>query len=283
VITPFFNAAPFLEEAITSVLEQSHSRIELLLVDDGSTDGSAAIARRFAEHHPERVRYLAHPRGENRGEGATRNLGMRFARGEWIAFNDADDVWLPHKLDTQLAFAFDHPEVASVWGPMEFWPPRTSSWGIETLRELGVEADRVWEAPELALRFIDKRANTPGVISALVRRESVEAIGGYDELLPVFADQVFFVRLCLREAVYVHHEPLEKYRQHTDSACARAAEAGLYDPQGGPSALHRDYLDRLELHLRADRVTDPRVWAALSRVRAPYRTESGPRNDGGAA
>jgi len=199
---------------------------------------------------------------------------MRLARGDWIAFVDADDVWLPRKLDTQLTFALQHPKVALVWGPMEVWPPRVLSSGLQTVRELLIETDRVWDAPELALRFVDGSALTPGVISALVRRDVVQTIGGYDEQLPLFADQVFFVRLCLREAVYVHHEPLEKYRQHSDSACARAEEAGLYDPDGGPSALHRRYLDRLEVHLRADRVTDPRVWAALRRAGAPYRTDT---------
>jgi glycosyltransferase involved in cell wall biosynthesis len=270
VVTPFFNAAAFLEEAIDSVFAQTYRHWELLLVDDGSADASSEIARRYADRFPHQVRYLAHRDFANRGEGATRNLGMQEARGEWIAFVDADDVWLPHKLQTQIALSLDHPDVGLVFGPMLVWPPQLRTWGLETVRDLRVETDRVWEPPALAVRFIDGTANAPGVISALVRSDVVRSVGGCDELLTIFADQMFFVRLCLSEPVFVHAEALERYRQHGDSACARAEAAGVYDPDGGPSASHAQYLERLAVHLRADRVRDAEVWRALQDARARY-------------
>src|SRR5262245_53982480 len=85
-ITIFLNEERFFEEAIQSVFNQTYDRWELLLVDDGSTDGSTQIARRCAERFPDKVRLLEHPRHENRGMSASRNLGLEYARGEFVAF-----------------------------------------------------------------------------------------------------------------------------------------------------------------------------------------------------
>ena len=101
VITIFYNANKFLEEAIQSVLSQTYVDWELLLVDDGSTDNSPGIAQKYAQINPQKVFYLEHPGHKNCGMSATRNLGLRRAQGEYIAFLDADDVWLPKKLEQQ--------------------------------------------------------------------------------------------------------------------------------------------------------------------------------------
>src|SRR5206468_1190432 len=98
VITIFYNAAEFLGEAIESVLAQDYCDFELLLVDDGSTDAGSAIAQSFAKSEPGRIRYLHHSGHENRGMSASRNLGIREARGDIIGFIDADDRWRTNKL-----------------------------------------------------------------------------------------------------------------------------------------------------------------------------------------
>src|SRR5688572_13258936 len=85
-ITIFLNAERFFEEAIKSVFDQTYDQWELLLVDDGSTDGSTQIARWYAEGFPGKVRLLEHPGHENRGMSASRNLGLEHARGEYVAF-----------------------------------------------------------------------------------------------------------------------------------------------------------------------------------------------------
>src|SRR5262245_33392805 len=103
VVTNFLNAAPYLRESIDSVIAQSHAGWELLLVDDGSDDGSTGIARRAAGRDPARCRFLEHPGHQNRGASAARNLGIAHARGEFVAFLDADDVWLPDRLARSVA------------------------------------------------------------------------------------------------------------------------------------------------------------------------------------
>src|SRR4029077_761054 len=115
----FFNEERFLSEAIESVLAQSYSSWELLLVDDGSTDASTGIARRYSEQHAQRVLYLEHPAHRNRGMSASRNLGIQHANGEYIALLDADDVWLSHKLERQLAILEEQTEAVMVYGATE--------------------------------------------------------------------------------------------------------------------------------------------------------------------
>src|SRR5579862_1030782 len=97
VIISFLNGARFIREAVESVFVQTYRNWELLLVDDGSTDQSTQIAREYASLHSENVRYLEHNGHSNRGLSASRNLGIRRSGGEFLAFLDCDDVWLPQK------------------------------------------------------------------------------------------------------------------------------------------------------------------------------------------
>ena len=108
VVMPVHNGERFLAEAIDSVLDQTYPHREIVVVDDGSVDRSAEIAR----SRP--VRYL---RQANRGVAAARNAGLAVARGDFIAFLDQDDTWLPHKLEAQLAFLFERPSVDMVVSP----------------------------------------------------------------------------------------------------------------------------------------------------------------------
>src|SRR5215207_10509527 len=117
----FLNAERFMREAIESVFAQTYDNWELLLVDDGSTDGSTHMALRYAERHSGKVRYLEHLGHQNRGMSASRNLGLSHAKGEYIGFLDADDVWLPHKLQQQVQILNSHPEAGMVYGTWQYW------------------------------------------------------------------------------------------------------------------------------------------------------------------
>src|SRR5215217_4669680 len=121
VVIIFLNAEKFIEEAIESVFAQTYDNWELLLVDDGSSDDSSQIDLRYAERYPEKVRYLEHPAHQNRGMSASRNLGIRHAKGEYISFLDADDVWFAHTLEQQLAVLSSHPEAGMVYGSSLYW------------------------------------------------------------------------------------------------------------------------------------------------------------------
>jgi glycosyltransferase involved in cell wall biosynthesis len=103
VIIPVYNCERFLAEAIESVLAQTYRPLEIIVVDDGSTDQSANIARSYKE-----IQYIYQP---NQGAAVARNTGLAAAQGELIAFLDADDVWLPNKLKVQVEYLTEHPDV----------------------------------------------------------------------------------------------------------------------------------------------------------------------------
>ena len=117
-IVIFLNAKAFIREAVDSVLAQSYSDWDLWLVDDGSTDGSTEIAREYERVHRGKGRYVEHPGHENKGMSASRNLGLSHAAGEYVAFLDADDVWLPQKLEEQVAEHLEARILGSVGTPL---------------------------------------------------------------------------------------------------------------------------------------------------------------------
>jgi len=111
-VIPVFDAERYVREAIASVLAQTRPSSQVVVVDDGSTDGSAAAIRSFGD----RIEYV---RQENRGIGAARNTGLRRVTGDYVAFLDADDVWASHKLEVQGAALDEHPEVDLVFGMVD--------------------------------------------------------------------------------------------------------------------------------------------------------------------
>jgi glycosyltransferase involved in cell wall biosynthesis len=230
VITIFLDEVRFLEDAIRSVVAQTYPNWELLLVDDGSTDGSSAVARSYAARYPDRIRYLHHPQHQNRGMSASRNLGIEHARGEFIALVDADDTWLPQKLERQVAVLASHPDVGMVFGPTLSW----YSWAPESDPS---ERDAVTKLPSgkvptpggqrVLARILAGRGAPIHTCSMLARRQAVVDIGGFeDQFRGLFEDQAFFAKMLLGYPVYVMREPLDRYRQHPDSHCAVATRDG---------------------------------------------------------
>jgi glycosyltransferase involved in cell wall biosynthesis len=224
------NAEEFIEEAVESALAQTYDRWELLLVDDGSTDRSSAIARQYAERRPEKVRYLEHAGKENRGMSASRNLGIRNARGKYIAFLDADDAWLPRKLEEQVALLDAHPEAAMVYGLSEFW----YSWAggpeekNDFLHHLGVPSGELIQPPALIRRFFFAQdAAIPGPTDVLVRRGAIEQVGGFEEeFRGAYEDAVFYAKICLNAPVLPVDTCWDRYRQHPDSSDSIVERAG---------------------------------------------------------
>ena len=261
VIMIFWNAARFLGEAVESVLAQTYPDWELLLVDDGSTDASSALARAYAAAHPGRVRCLEHPGRANRGMSASRNLGLRHARGRYVTFLDADDVFFPEALSRMVALLAAHPEAGVVRGLCQFWYGWTRN--PEDLRRDRVPAlrllpNRLFHPPKLlALSSPLGKVSSPGVAGVMVRAEVMTRVGGFNEVFRGLGeDQIFYWKLYLKEAVYVTDECWFKYRQHPDSCCAVAERTGDY------SSLPRMY-QWLNDYLSGEGVTDPEVWNAL--------------------
>jgi GT2 family glycosyltransferase len=267
VITIFLNAERFIEEAIDSVLAQEFGDLELILVDDGSTEACASLARAAAERHAPFVRYVQHEGGKNRGMSASRNLGLSVAQGEFVAFIDADDVWLPSKLSEQLNIMHAHPEVDMVCGAARYW----YSWmgGADSIIQTGHVQDRVVEPPEATLALYPLGgAAAPCPSDLLLRRAAVTAVGGFEEHFTganqMYEDQGFLAKLYLRSPVYFSSRVWLNYRQHDDSCVAEVTRAGRYhDVRGYFLQWLQGYLARQPRRLL-------RVRIALLRARLPY-------------
>lgn len=273
VIMIFLNAEKFVQEAIESVLAQTYDNWELLLVDDGSTDSSTEIAKRYADQYPEKVHYLEHEGHQNKGMSATRNLGVRHANSEYIAFLDADDVWLPHKLDRQVSILNSHPEVGMVYGSPQYWYSWTGNpedLERDYVPDLGIQAGCVFEAPKLTtLLYPLGKSSAPCPSDLLMRREVIEQAGGFEESFrreyQLYEDQAFLAKVYLKESVFVASECWDKYRIHPDSCVAKITEEGKYH------SVRLFFLNWLEEHLSEKGIKDVDVWDELQKAFRPYR------------
>ena len=265
VIIIFYNTENFLEEAIESVFSQTYNEWELLLVDDGSTDRSNVIAQQYAKKYPLKVRYLNHPGNQNRGKPASRNLGIRKASGEYIAFLDADDIWYPAKLEQQVAILETEPEAAMVYGLSQWWyswtgKPEDSQ--SDFVHRLGVLPNTLVNPPEMLFSFLFKQeAAIPCPSNILVRRKVIEEIGGFEESFigtaNIYEDQVLYAKICLKYRVVGVNACWDRYRQHPDSSCAIAEKAGQ------EIEARRFFLNWLGSYLSEEGVNDPEILHAL--------------------
>ncbi|MBX2993080.1 MAG: glycosyltransferase family 2 protein [Bacteroidetes bacterium] len=229
VIMIFLNTGKFIEEAITSVLNQTCTDWELLLVDDGSTDESTRIARSFVDRSPDKIFYFEHQNHSNRGMSASRNLAIQNARGKYIAFLDADDVYNVKKLEEQTRVLETHPDAAFACGRTERW----HSWAgnkedrdRDTYQNFTVPFDTLLAPPVILLMWL-KDEYAALTADVMVRRDIVNTVGGYEDAFRgMYEDQVFHAKLCLRYHGYISSASWYRYRQHPASMCSAVGVQG---------------------------------------------------------
>jgi glycosyltransferase involved in cell wall biosynthesis len=269
IITIFLNAERFISQAIESVLAQDFRDFELILVDDGSTHECTTIARDYARRYAPIVRYLEHSGHQNWGASPSRNLGIAAARGEFIAFLDADDVWERTKLTEQLAIMEAHPELGMVCGAARYW----TSWngGDDVIVPTGHRYNTVIFPPEAALALYPLgKTSAPCPSDLLLRRELALALGGFEEQFTgprqMYEDQVFLMKLYLASPVYFSNRIWLNYRLHADSCMAMFMRQGRYHE------VRLYFLNWLGAYLKAmPQPPDRRVFAAFRRALWPYR------------
>ena len=206
-VIPVYNGARYLAEALDSVLAQTHRPLEVIVVDDGSTDGSAELAARYRD--PVRVVRQTH-----RGLAATRNAGVRSAAGDFVAHLDADDLWMPEKLARQLARFRERPEIDLGLSRFQnFWVP-----------ELADEARRYQDHPlaqPMGGYFVD---------TLLTRRSLFETVGEFDTREGLASDTLWCARAVERGAIVdVLPDVLVRRRFHTANV-SRQAGPGRFEP-----------------------------------------------------
>jgi glycosyltransferase involved in cell wall biosynthesis len=267
IVVIFLNGASYLAEALDSALAQTFQDFEIILVDDGSSDGSTELAQGYAHRHSDKVRYLEHPGHVNRGMSASRNAGAAAGRGDLIAFLDADDVWEPCKLAEQVGLFDAHPKADLAAGAELEW--RSWQGGLDERLSTGFVRDRVLEGGE-ATRTVYPlgQAKAPCPSNFMVRRVLFDAVGGFEESfrgpMQMYEDQAFLSKAYLAGRPYFCDRLWVKYRIH-DQSCMAMYKSDHYDQ------TRQRFLQWLRAYLKVTHPRSPRIWMALWRAELPYR------------
>ncbi|MEC4819138.1 MAG: glycosyltransferase [Scytonema sp. PMC 1069.18] len=210
VIIPAYNAMAYLPEAVESVLKQTFTDFEVLIVDDGSSDGTVEWASQIEDS---RVRLISQ---KNQGSSASRNQGIISSQGEYIALLDADDIWEPTKLEKQVRCL----EADSSVGLVDSWTILIKQQGQSTGRVIisYAEEDDVWKQL-VQFKTVCCCDSTP-----LIRRSCFETVGLFNRELPFLEDLDMWIRLASRYRFKVIKEPLVRYRQHPGSKSTHCHE-----------------------------------------------------------
>ena len=197
IILPTHNRAAMLREAIHSVLAQTFTNWELIIIDDGSTDETPAVAQAYAEACAN-IRYIRQP---NMGLGKTRERSISLCRGEFIALLDDDDLFRPEKLERQAAFLREHPDVAMVYS------------STEVIASDGTVLERQPRQP--ALTFLEMIDDCPVyVTSVLIRKSCFDEVGTFRGDLPMSADHEMYLRICRHKRFAFLPGVVGCYRRH---------------------------------------------------------------------
>jgi Glycosyl transferase family 2 len=254
----FLDGAAFIDEAIRSVVgQQGFDDWELVLIDDGSTDASTGIARRWAASDPDRIRYLEHPGHANLGMSASRNAGITAARGRHVAFLDCDDVWLPCLLAHCARVLRAHPDAAVVIGGTwrwYGWSGVPSDAARDHRMDLPAAALRATIEPPALLDAIYRTPDAwrvPAMCSVLIARDALKEIGALDATFHgLYEDQVLYTKLALHLRAVIDPRPIALYRQHPASACEVSVDTGTWQ-RAGPSAPIDRFLHWMEQYVES--------------------------------
>ncbi|HUI83598.1 MAG TPA: glycosyltransferase [Candidatus Binatia bacterium] len=257
------NGASFLREALDSVLAQTFVGWELIVWDDRSTDESASIVSSYRDR---RIRYHLSPDETPLGEA--RNRAIRQATGEWLAFLDQDDIWLPHKLEQQIALAA--PEVGIIYGRTVLFDARRGD-----LRDYDYahEFRPLPEGDIFAELF--RHACFITMSSAMLRRSAVEEIGGIPGSIQVAPDYYLYTAIARRYQARAVQQVICRYRIHSGSMSVSQQHRMRLHSE--PLSIVNQWAAQIEPHLAAHRRMTYSTALALEEMRSPRTARAGLR------
>ncbi|MDE2119649.1 MAG: glycosyltransferase [Betaproteobacteria bacterium] len=226
VVMPVYNGAKYVAAAIESALAQTYENLELIIVNDGSPDNSAAVIQPFLADR--RVKYIEQP---NEGVAGARNTALGLAGGEFIAFIDQDDLWMPDKLERQTAYLSTHPAVALVHGYQAY----IDASGMH------LENPKDWVAPLSGNCFSELfNRNRIAVLTVLLRKGCLAEVGTFNKSLAGADDYELWLRLARRYRFGFIPEVLACYRIHGDNVSHDRFKMTLRELQSLESVLAAD-------------------------------------------
>lgn len=204
VIIPCYNRADYIAETVESVLNQTYSNVELIVVDDGCTDNS----REILEQYSDRITILEHPGRVNKGQSAALNVGIAASDGEYIAFLDSDDVFAPEKIEKQVAYLEQHPDIGLVYANGH----TIDEYGNKKKRILGDDHQEHSDPDRMLLACYFLLPN-----NSLLRKAVLSRAGLFEESFRAAQDHDLAIRIFELTKVGYLPECLFFYRHHKDS------------------------------------------------------------------
>ena len=206
VIIPTFNSADYIPQALDSVLNQTYRDFEIIVVDDGSTDHTQTV---LAPYMPQ-IRYIWR---ENGGPSRARNAGIQAARGRYIAFLDADDLWVPTKLEVQAQVLDTRPEVGLVFGDTQVFDRERIL--VDSFLRQKRQYSALAASPTVEQAFLTLiRDNFIPTSTVMVRRQCIATVGMFDESLLSAEDKDLWLRIAMRFGIACIPSVLERKRSH---------------------------------------------------------------------
>jgi len=267
VIAPFFNEEEFIEETIQSVIHQQYTNWELILIDDGSIDNSTNIAREYASSYADQIKYLEHPNHSNRGASASRNLGIKHAKGKLIAFLDADDLFKPNYLDNQVK-TFNNTKATMVCEATVYWNSWYNGQKEDEVKLIGVPQNQLYQPGELSLKLYPLKigAAAPCMCGIIVLKDAILKYGGFvDSFRSNYTDQVFLSKMYFHEPVYISSSCNNLYRQRDNSASAKIKDNISY------IKVRTEFLEWFKGYLEQCNSRNSEVHKLVKRNLLPYK------------
>ena len=199
-----YNHAQFLTECLDSILTQNYQNFEIVVVDDGSTDGSLDILKDYQDRFPEKVRCYRHPDNKNHGISATSNLAICHSRGEYLAWIGSDDAWYPEKLELQITQLEENPALGMVYCYADLIDREgkiiPGQYGVDVTNDSNPVGQMIYSCH-------------PPAMTVVFRRKCLDDVGPFNESL-VYSDWELFVRIFARWKVGFIAKSLAMYRIH---------------------------------------------------------------------
>lgn len=234
VVIPAYNAALYLADALRSVMAQTYRDYEIIVVNDGSTDTTREVLEEFQP-------WIRHLSQANQGPSAARNLGIRAARGTYICFLDADDLWTPDKLQVQVEFLENHPEIGLVFADIEEFGTFRSSCRSVIRESFGSEVKGGIAIPDAFSKLLTTNfIPTPTV---MVRSHCLLRSGVFNESLRIVEDRDLWLRIAAHFQIAWIPQVLCRRRVH-DCNLSQNDELALHSRLKVVSALHQECPDQ---------------------------------------
>ena len=219
VIIPNYNRERYISDTIESVLAQDFQDFEILVIDDGSNDRSPEIIQSYARRYAERVKYLEHRNHANLGVSASRNFAIQHASGEYVAFLDSDDLWLPQKLQSQVNVLDRSPEVGLVCGSVTFIDEQSRYLDSPKMEEL---FGKLPHGISRAFELLFPRSVSLVFSTILVRKHILFEVGLFDEGLAYqYEDSILVGKIAYHHPICVLPQVLGNYRMHDENATSQ--------------------------------------------------------------